>query len=312
MIYPRTLQKGGCIGIAAPAFPMGKERVERCVKRLKEIGYRVKTASVLEEGKNFHGYLAGNGKERAADLNEMFADPEINGIICIRGGYGSSQVMRYLDYDLIRENPKVFVGYSDITNLLNAFAQKCGFVTYHGPMVSSNILEKYDDYTRTSFLETIGEWDWLEFKNGMGEDGQPRPFETVTGGAAEGRLIGGNVTVIGRMMGTFYQPDAKGTIVFLEDVDEPIASLDMYLTQMENAGFFDGVRGILLGDYSGCTNKYGEEYQVQEFLRDKFSPFGIPVLAGLQVGHCAPTGTLPIGAWCRMDADSGKIEFYKK
>ncbi len=312
MIYPRTLKPGGCIGIAAPAFPMGKERTEKCAAKLQELGYRVKLADGLKEGRNFHGYLAGSGEERAEDLNAMFADPEIDGIICIRGGYGSAQTMKYLDYGLIRENPKVFVGYSDITNLLNAFAQRCGFVTYHGPMVSSNILEHYDNYTRKSFLETIGDWERLEFANDAGEDGKIRPFERISGGKAQGRLIGGNVTVMGRMMGTFYQPDSRGCILFLEDVDEHIASLDMYLTQMENAGFFEEVSGILLGDFTGCIDKYEEEYQVEEFLRDKFSRFRIPVLSGLQVGHCTPTGTLPIGAWCEMDADQRTIEFIKK
>lgn len=343
MIYPRTLHAGGCIAIAAPAFPMGKERLEKCVKRLKDLGYRVKTGKNLAEGKNFHGYLCGSGRERAADLCSLFADPEVDAIICIRGGYGSAQMMKYLDYDLIRRNPKVFVGYSDITNLLNTFALKCGFVTYHGPMVSSNILENYDEYTQESFLKTIGDWEELEFVNdisrpaggsstgndcgrtenssqeenaGREEESRtpktPVPFRTITGGRAEGRLIGGNVTVVGRMMGTFYQPDSRGKIIFLEDVDEHIASLDMYITQMENAGFFDEAAGILLGDYSGCINKYGEDYLIEKFLEDRFAPLGIPVLAGLQVGHSTPTGTLPIGAWCRLDADNKKITFVKK
>ncbi len=341
MIYPRTLHAGGCIAIAAPAFPVEKERLEKCIMRLEGLGYRVKTEQNLAEGKNLHGYLCGSGRERAADLCRLFADPEVDAIICIRGGYGSAQMMKHLDYDLIRRNPKVFVGYSDITNLLNTFALKCGFVTYHGPMVSSNILENYDEYTQLSFLNTIGEWEELEFVNdiprpvsGAGNDcgrqgdrGQaerlsredvsqmskiPVPFQTITGGKAEGRLIGGNVTVVGRMMGTFYQPDSRGKIIFLEDVDEHIASLDMYITQMENAGFFDEAEGILLGDYSGCINKYGEDYLIEQFLEDKFAPLGIPVLSGLQVGHTAPTGTLPIGAWCRLDTDNKKITFIKK
>lgn len=306
MKYPRTLHAGGCIGIAAPAFPMAKERLDQCVKRLEEMGYQVKTGHNLAAGSNFHGYLCGSGKDRAEELNRLFADPEVDAIICIRGGYGSAQVMRYLDYELIQNHPKVFVGYSDITNLLNAFAEKCGFVTYHGPMVSSNILERYDSYTRESFLKAVGDWDELEFVN------DTRPLHTITGGKAEGRLIGGNVTVMGRMMGTFYQPDSKGAIIFLEDVDEHIASLDMYITQMENAGLFDHAAGILLGDYSGCINKYGEDYGIDEFLKDRFGTMGIPVLSGLQVGHDAPTGTLPIGAWCQMDADNQTIKFVKK
>ena len=155
------------------------------------------------------------------------------------------------------------------TNLLNAFSEKCGFVTYHGPMVSSNILEHYDDYTRESFLKTIGDWEELEFAN------DTRPFQTITGGKAEGRLIGGNVTVMGRMMGTFYKPDSNGAIIFLEDVDEHIASLDMYITQMEDAGLFDHAAGILLGDYSGCINKNtGKIMLIDEYLKDRFGQMG--------------------------------------
>ena len=116
MNYPRTLHAGGCIGIAAPAFPMAKERLDQCVKRLEDMGYQVKTGHNLAAGSNFHGYLCGSGKDRAEELNSLFADPEVDAIICIRGGYGSAQVMKYLDYELIRNHPKVFVGYSDITN----------------------------------------------------------------------------------------------------------------------------------------------------------------------------------------------------
>lgn len=166
--------------------------------------------------------------------------------------------MKYLDYELIRNHPKVFVGYSDITNLLNAFSEKCGFVTYHGPMVSSNILEHYDDYTRESFLKTIGDWEELEFAN------DTRLLHTITGGRAEGRLIGGNVTVVGRMMGTFYEPDSNGAIIFLEDVDEHMLPWICTLPRWKMQAFLTMRPGILLGDYSGCLNKYGEDYLIDE------------------------------------------------
>jgi hypothetical protein len=225
---------------------------------LEDLGYQVKVGKNLAAGSNFHGYLCGSGKDRAEELNDLFADEEVDAIICIRGGYGSAQVMKYLDYELIRNHPKVFVGYSDITNLLNAFSEKCGFVTYHGPMVSSNILEHYDDYTRESFLKTIGDWEELEFAN------DTRLLHTITGGRAEGRLIGGNVTVVGRMMGTFYEPDSNGAIIFLEDVDEllrtrPEFNFDRWLTSARSWGDTEEEKNLLEYDATSLVTIWGAD-----------------------------------------------------
>ena len=254
-------------------------------------------------------YLAGRPESRAEDIHRMFADPEIKGIICARGGYGSAQVMPFLDKEIVAGNPKIFLGFSDITNILNWINQSCGFVAYHGPMASSNMVDPpMDAYTRSALEQAVfADWEELEFKNPEGDEP-----EVIVPGRAEGRLAGGNVTVFARTLGTFYQPDVRGRILFLEDVSEQVASLDMYFAQMENAGIFDQVSGILFGDFNECENKYEESYKVEELLRDRFSSKKIPVLAGLRCGHRAVTGTLPMGAWCAMDAEAGKVRFLRR
>lgn len=325
MIYPECLKRGDKVGLVAPAFPVPQERISLCVKALEDLGLQVQVGSWMaqegwvfehireEEQRKWDGvkgyletfYLAGKPQSRAEDIHRMFVDPEIKGIICARGGYGSAQVMPFLDKKLIAPNPKIFLGFSDITNLLNWISQECGFVTYHGPMASSNMVDGMDAYTKTALERAVfADWKELEFHNPEGE-----ALETIVPGKAQGQLVGGNVTVFARMMGTFYQPDVRGKIVFLEDVDEQVASLDMYFTQMENGGVFDEAAGILFGDFNDCENKYEESYRVEELLRDRFSSKKIPVLAGLRCGHRAATGTLPMGAWCVMDAGTGEVRF---
>lgn len=328
MIFPEHLKRGDKVGLVAPAFPVPLARINQCVKALEELGVKVRVGSRMEqdgwviehireeEHRTWSGvkgyletfYLAGKPESRAEDIHQMFADPEIKGIICARGGYGSAQVMPFLDKELIAKNPKSFIGFSDITNMLNWFSQTCGVVTYHGPMVSSNMVDApMDDYTRNAFAQAVfADWEELEFKNPEGE-----ALETIVGGRAQGQLVGGNVTVFARTLGTFYQPEVKGKILFLEDVSEQVASLDMYFAQMENAGVFDAAAGILFGDFNDCENKYEENYNVEKLLRDRFSAKKIPVLAGLRCGHRAVTGTLPIGARCVMDADAGEVKFVR-
>ena len=210
MLYPKELHPGDCVGLTAPAFPVTEERLELCIKALEELGLKVKVGKNLrrdswtfssigeKDGRIREGvkgyletfYLAGRPQDRAEDINQMFADPEIKGITCVRGGYGSAQIMRYLDNKLIQENPKIFLGYSDITNLLNWFSQHCGFVSYHAPMVSSNMVDSpMDAYTKSQL---------------------DKHLETIAPGKAEGELTGGNVTVFARMTGTFYQADTRG------------------------------------------------------------------------------------------------------
>ena len=308
MIFPERLKQGDTIGLVAPSFPIREEELADCIRLLEEMGYRVKAGRQLTTLANFHNYLAGEGKDRAADINGMFADPEVKAIFCVRGGYGSSHVMDYLDYDLIRANPKIFLGYSDITNLLSAFQMRCEMVTFHGPMVCSNMRKDFDPYTRESLFAALNMGDELEFRNPPGEEG----FEVIRPGKAEGMLTGGNLSLLSRAIGTSYQLNTEGKILFMEDIEEPVPVLDMYLTQMRQAGMFAGVKGILLGDFTACTNdRYDASYKVGDLIRDWFKDFTVPVMCHVRSGHDKPMGTLPMGTTCRMDTESRRILFKK-
>ena len=313
MNIPKPLNPGDTIGLVSPAFPIKPEECDQCVRVLEQMGYQVKRGFCLERMLNIHGYLAGDAISRADDINRMFADSGIKAVFCTRGGYGSSHIMPYLDFDLIRRNPKIFVGYSDITNLHTAFQMFCKLVTFHGPMVYSNMLSHFDPYTSESLWKTLDfgktPAEPLEFHNPPGENG----FVTLRDGVAEGILAGGNVALLARACGTFFQLDGRGKILFLEDVDESIPVLDMYLTQMEYAGVFQGVRGILLGDFTGCNNdRYDGNYKIHNFFQDRFSSYKIPVISNICSGHGKPMGTLPMGSICRIDGRKKKIVFYRE
>ena len=177
MVFPERLREGDTVGLAAPAFPVKEEERDGCVKLLEGMGYRVKLGTCLENMYNFHNYLAGDARVRAEDINRMFADSQVKAVFCVRGGYGSSQIMKYLDFDLVKENPKIFVGYSDITNLHSVFQMFGNLVTFHGPMVCSNMLKDFDDYTRSGLFAALNMEEELEFRNPPGEEG----FKTIRG-----------------------------------------------------------------------------------------------------------------------------------
>lgn len=306
MVFPERLKQGDTIGLVAPAFPIKKEELEDCIHLLEQMGYKVKIGHQLETLANFHNYLAGEGKDRAKDINRMFADPEVKAIFCVRGGYGSAHVMDWLDYDLIRANPKIFVGYSDITNLLSAFQMHCGMVAFHGPMVCSNMRKDFDPYTKESLFAALNMEDELEFRNPPGTEG----FKTASPGQAEGILTGGNLSLLCRALGTSYELDTAGKILFMEDCEEPLPVLDMHFTQLRHAGKLDRAAGILLGDFTDCNNdRYDSSYTVDDLIRDWFKDFRIPVMYHVRSGHDKPMGTLPMGTMCRMDTQAGRIIF---
>ena len=306
MIYPKPLNPGACVGLIAPSSPVTpKERV-RCVESLEALGFSVIVGKSLARDDNLHGYLAGNASDRAEDVNGMFADPAVDAVFCVRGGYGSSQLLPYLDYDRIYRNPKVFVGYSDVTSIHTALQKFCHLVTFHGPMVRPDLggTVETDRYTLRSLYEACsGKSPWF-FENPPGE-----AFWTIASGCGEGPLTGGNLSVLARAIGTSYAPWTCGKILFLEDIGESIPRIHMYLTQMQYAGAFYGVQGILLGNFTDCG---GDVWSVEKLLAEFLKPLGIPVIGNVFSDHRSPMGTLPLGGWCRMRAgaeSAPQIEF---
>lgn len=305
---PKQIRKGDTLGIVAPSMPV-KEQERGAIKEfLEKAGYRVKLGRTVSELRNFHNYLAGDAKTRAEDVNKMFADPEVDGIICARGGYGSSQVMPYLDLDMIRENPKVFVGYSDITNFHSVFNKYCNFVTYHGPMVISNMLKGFDDYSASSMEAALHMETAYEFVNPE-ED----PMMTVVSGSAKGIMTGGNLTLLSRSVGTFYEPDTAGKILLIEDIEESVPSMDMAITHLEQAGMMKNIAGLLVGNFSDCSNdRYDSSYTIEKFVRERFADYTVPVIANVCSAHKRPMGTIPMGMVCTMDADARTVTFTKE
>jgi muramoyltetrapeptide carboxypeptidase len=300
-VKPAALQSGATIGLVAPSSPSWAEQgIERSVSFFENRGFRVVVASHCREST---GYLAGSDRDRAADLNSFFADPSIDAIFCIRGGYGAMRMVEFLDWNTIRENPKIFVGYSDISVLHTAIARNAGFVTFHGPMPVSDMIPGFDRFSEKSLFSTLDG----SLPDTGNPDGFPLgclPLGDARTGIAEGILCGGNLTLIHAMIGTPYELDTREKILFLEDVDEEPFDVDRMLTHLRLAGKLDGCAGFLLGEWTNCSSRgsYAFSMTVEEVLADIIGRTGKPVITGVRAGHCSPLLTIPFGVRARIDS----------
>ncbi|MCD7957687.1 MAG: LD-carboxypeptidase [Lachnospiraceae bacterium] len=305
---PERIRPGDTIGVVAPGSPISLDEGEALTAYLEKAGYRIRFGKTIKNQMNFHGYLAGDARTRAEDINSMFADPDVKGILCARGGYGSSHTMEYLDLEMIRRHPKVFIGYSDNTNYHSVFNKYCGLITFHGPMAVSNMLKGFDAYSRSSLWQALNMsmTDFYEFKNPPGD-----PMKVLHPGKAKGLVTGGNISLLAHSVGTFYQPDTEGKILFVEDVGETIPRLDMMITQMEQAGMTKGIRALLIGNFEDCSNdRYDRSYRIDDFLCDRFADYKVPVVTNLCSGHKHPMGTIPMGAVCSVDASDSAVRIW--
>lgn len=302
MIFPNSLHNGATIGLVAPCSPLKIERLLQCIETITSMGYEVSLGQTARL--SLHGYLAGSDEIRAKDINEMFYDDSIDAIFCIRGGYGSTRIMKLLDYHTIRKHPKIFLGYSDVTSYHLAFYRFCQLVTFHGPMVSSNMVDDLDSYTYESMMTALSIPSSIHFHN-PGHS----PLETIVSGCARGRVLGGCLSLVAPAIGTFYQPDFNNTILFLEDVEETLPRCDKLMQQLKNAGIFEQVNGVLLGTFKDCFNPNDKSYTMHDFFLDFFKGYNKPVLWGIQSGHEKPMATIPFGTVCNMDTQAGSIRF---
>lgn len=302
MIFPERLKKGDTVAIVAPSSPVTKAQADACRQLVENMGYKVKMGQSAYL--YLHGNSAGTGAQRAADINGFFADAAVKAIWCLRGGDTSAHVMDKLDYDLIRKNPKIFVGYSDITNYHVNFNQKCDLITFHGPMVKSNMLHDYDDFTRNSFEKMLHMEQALVLENPAGED-----FGVLVAGYAEGIVVGGNLALLTSMIGTPYEADTKDKILFLEDVGEDVKRLDRMLHHLKYANKLKDTRGILIGDFLNCFNEADSSYRVIDLFRDVLADYDKPVMYNIKSGHCKPMSTIPLGAHCIVDTERKQIVF---
>jgi muramoyltetrapeptide carboxypeptidase len=257
-----------------------------------------------------HGYLAGSDKDRAADINDFFSDSSIKAVLPIRGGWGSSRVLPHLDYDAIRRNPKVIVGYSDITALHLAIQAKTGLVTFHGP----NGMGRWDAWSLDYFKRLLfdGEAVTMENPTMLSERNALAQTEnrvqTITPGSARGRVLGGNLTVLTTILGSAYVPSFDGAILFVEDVGEDFYRIDRMFTQLKLAGILDRVRGFVFGTCAECSPGEGfGSLTLEEIFADHIKPLNIPAWFGAMIGHQMPQWTIPVGVEAEIDSATGTI-----
>lgn len=299
---PKKLGKGSTIGICATAGPIRSEKeVDEFVELLESKGFRVK------EGKNIrkqHGYFSAPDQHRAEEFMAMVEDPEVDGIFFTRGGWGCARVLEYLDFDKIKRNPKVIMGFSDMTTLLNAITHKTGLVTFHGPGGNSS----WNSFSWRYIEDLLLERHRVNFKLPDAEflSGYPK---TLSPGEAEGILIGGNLTVISALVGSGYLPSWKDKILFLEDVMEEPYRIDRMLTHLKLNGAFDQIAGLILGTFRKCEpEEPHRSFSLEEVFEQHFSDLKIPVYYGAPIGHVKYKFTVPVGMPVRMDANNMKFE----
>ena len=304
-IKPRRLTAGDALGLVLPATAeLESDEIAYAKEQLEAIGFKVKIGAHAHDR---WGYFAGRDRDRADDINRMFADDAIAGIVCYTGGWGSPRVLPYLDYDLIARHPKVIIGYSDISALLNAIYKRTRLVTFHGPVGGST----FDPYTLSNFQRVV----MTAAPAGLLQPPEKKPAEIIdrtnrviklAAGKASGRLIGGNLTMIASLMGTPFEPDTTGAIFFLEDVHEELYRVDRMLSQLALGGKFDRVAGVVFGRCSQCDYK-GPTFSLEDILRDRFGSLKSPAISGLSFGHIEQKLTLPIGVMATVDGDAGTL-----
>ena len=305
---PPKLGDGSRVALVAPAGPLlERDDLTRAQALCRALAYE----PLL--GKNAHarhGYLAGTDEERLSDFNSALSDPSIDAIWCIRGGYGSIRLLDRLDYQALAAHPKVVIGFSDISAVLNAITQLTGLITFHGPVARSSM----SAFTRQHFERILsrpvaaGRLDRIPDPSGVVIPQEHR-IVTLTGGAAEGRLVGGNLTLLQCLVGTPYFPDLAGAILFLEDVGEDLYRVDRMFAHLRLSGALRLLAGVLIGRFTDLerSNRDGA-LGFDEVLANYLAPLRIPVAYGFPVGHIEHQWTLPLGVLARLDADAGELD----
>jgi muramoyltetrapeptide carboxypeptidase len=310
VLKPARLAPGRTVALVSPGSPVA-ETVDVQIAReaLEAMGLRVKLGEHLT---GRYGYLAATDRERARELNRAFADPEVDAVFAMRGGWGTARILPLLDYDLIRRNPRILLGYSDITALLTAVYARSGVVCFHGPMGVSS----WKKYPLEHFRRLLFDAEALTLSN-------PRELtdelvqrenrvQTINPGTARGRLVGGNLATLTAILGSPYLPRWEECILFLEEVEEGIYRVDRMLTQLRLAGVLGRIRGFVFGKCTDCGTEsspgggYGS-LTLEQVFRDHLGELGIPAWSGAMIGHIADQWTVPVGTQVEIDAGAGTI-----
>ncbi|RLL42920.1 LD-carboxypeptidase [Oceanobacillus piezotolerans] len=300
MILPDCLKKGDTIGIVAPASPANIEDLQRTEVMFEMLQLRVKYGKHIGE---VNGYLAGTDEQRLADFHEMIADPEVKGVFFARGGYGTGRLASDIDYELIQRNPKIILGYSDITFLHTAIRQNSSLVTFHGPMVASDLAKPtFDAYSLYLLWRLLFKPSEMIYKERMFSN--IPPLNVIAVGEAQGQLVGGNLSLLASTLGTPFELDAKGKILLIEDIDEVPYRVDSMLNQLKLSGKLTEAVGIVIGDFANAEPKSSSSFTLEEVFQDYFSDFHGPVLSGFKMGHCHPHFPVPLGVSASLSSKS--------
>lgn len=294
-IKPPALRRGDLIGIVAPASNVRLEMLEAGCRELQELGFRTLCRPGIVTQ---YRYFSGTDERRAGEFLEMVRNPEVRAIFCARGGYGSARIIPYLEPELLQANPKIVNGSSDITALL-AFLDACGIASFHGPMVATSLRLGPAAYDRSLLLDVLG---------GGTARFPMKGTRVLRGGAAEGRLAGGCLSIVAASLATPYEIDTRDTILVLEDIDAKPYQVDRMLTQLKHAGKLEGVRGIVFGEMPGCVQHADQGYTLEEVLLDVLDSTSVPILFGFPTGHTSGgNAVVPFGIRCRLSLESESV-----
>jgi muramoyltetrapeptide carboxypeptidase len=306
-----ALLRGQTIGIISPSAASADRMEYTFAKEAMEaMGLKVKVGSNF---KNRFGHLAGTDEERAADFNAMFADPEVKAIICLRGGSGAARILPLIDYEQVKANPKPLLGYSDITALHCALQSQTGLISFHGPNGSGS----WNSFHANQFQQLFFDQKLLSFKNEVtkGDDlvAKGNRIQTLTKGTAEGKILGGNLTVLTALSGSIYYPDFQDAILFIEDVGEDPYRIDRMMSTLKLNGTLGKIKGFVFGQCSDCKpgSGYGA-FTVDQIMDQYIIPLNIPAYIGAMIGHISKQFIIPVGARVRLNADQGSITLLEK
>jgi muramoyltetrapeptide carboxypeptidase len=308
MVKPRALKSGDTVGLITPSsYVFDTWRIDLAAARLEAtLGVKCRLGKHV---KARHGYMAGTEKERLEDLHAMFADPGVAGVFCLEGGYGTERLLSGIDYELLRKNPKVLLGYSDITGLHLAITKKAGLVTFHGPVATGSM----PPWSLASLKKALFSAEPIGELTNPPEDDQnwpAFPLHTVAAGKARGAIVGGNLTLVSTTMGTPYEIETKGKILFIEDTGEAPYRVDRMLTQLKLAGKLQEAAGIVWGTCTECTpakSSFEVNLSMSDLLDEILGDLGKPVLAGLVFGHTKEKATIPLGVEAELDAGAKRV-----
>jgi muramoyltetrapeptide carboxypeptidase len=306
-----ALLRGQTVGIISPSAASADRMEYTFAKEAMEaMGLKVKVGSNF---KNRFGHLAGTDEERAADFNAMFADPEVKAIICLRGGSGAARILPLIDYEQVKANPKPLLGYSDITALHCALQSQTGLISFHGPNGSGS----WNSFHANQFQQLFFDQKLLSFKNEVtkGDDlvAKGNRIQTLTKGTVEGKILGGNLTVLTALSGTPYYPDFHDAILFIEDVGEDPYRIDRMMSTLKLNGTLGKIKGFVFGQCSDCKpgSGYGA-FTVDQIMDQYIIPLNIPAYIGAMIGHISKQFIIPVGARVRLNADQGSITLLEK